>query len=780
MAFTLSAVRAEKIANEDCMTCHEDLQKELEEGGVRPLTIFSATFTASVHGAADMACVDCHSDILELPHADNLAPVKCGECHEDAQKVYQGSVHGIAVSATGAGEAASCVSCHGSHDIFSASDTRSRLHHHNLASTCIRCHEDQALIEKHKLPSQENIQTYVISVHGQSNVGDVASHAATCNDCHGWHNIQKASSPEATVSRTRVAETCGQCHADVLEQYYDGVHGSLAKEGNPDVPVCTDCHGEHQIRSPEDRQSTVSKYKIAETCGRCHENQEIVKKYNIPISSPSVMYLESVHGKALVTGSNPAAAACQDCHGHHSIHAGNHPNSTVNREKIPETCGKCHQHTGIREEYEKSVHGKAVRLGVREAPVCTDCHGEHTILGHLDPESPVYSTKLAKEVCGRCHDSVVINRKYNLPASNVETFFESYHGLAGKLGDTTVANCASCHGVHNILPSSDPDSQIHPTHLLNTCGQCHEGVTQKFVAGMIHIDPKSRDSTIAWLTGIVRQIYIILIVLSIGGMLFHNLVIIYRHVRDKYRKQRHIPHVQRFPKVALVQHMLLTVSFVTLVITGFSLSFPDSIFSQIIQDYLKLGETERSWVHRGAGVLLILTMVWHTWVILFTRKGRQELAALWFRWRDLTDVFKNLGYHIGLPVEKPRFDRYDYSEKIEYWAFLWGGVVMIFTGLLMWFPAAAGAYLGLPRIWVEVSAVIHYYEAWLATLAILIWHFFFVVFHPEEYPMDMSWLTGKLSVKAMEERHPEELERLEKDGLVLGEGEPGSDPPAGQ
>lgn len=758
------AAQAKPFEDSDCLTCHgEKSSWDMSKPETARLFILPASYEGSVH--ADLSCTDCHDSMEDLPHPEKLPKVSCGGCHEDAFAVYQKSVHGTSTNPGAQGEAATCVSCHGTHAIYPSKDERSKVHHHNLAVTCIQCHEDQAVIEKHDLASKDKIQTYVVSVHGQSNVDDVTSRAATCNDCHGWHDIKKADSPESRVSRESVAKTCSQCHDDVLQEYYSSVHGNLAKEGNPDVPVCTDCHGEHKIRSVQDRESTVSKFHIAETCGRCHEDQNIVKKYNIPISSPSTMYRQSVHGKALLSGKNPEAAACQDCHGFHSILGGHDPKSTVNRMNISSTCGGCHQHEDIRTKYEESVHGQAVKKGVREAPVCTDCHGEHTILSHLNPDSPVYSTHVAKEVCARCHDSVVINRKYGLPGQVVQTFLESYHGLAGRLGDTNVANCASCHGVHDILPSSDPRSSINHANLQKTCGQCHQNVTPAFVKGMIHVPPKSTEE---WITSLVRNIYIILIIFSIGGMTLHNLLIIGRHVRDKYHNQRHVAHVVRFRTVALVQHILLTICFITLVITGFSLSYPDSVFSRIMTDWVSLGEAHRSLVHRIAGVGLILTTIWHLGAMFLTRRGRQEAKALWFRFQDLKDVFQNVGYHIGLCKEKPRYDRYDYSEKFEYWAFIWGTLVMIVTGLLMWFPAAAAVYLGITRMWVEVGAVIHFYEAWLATLAILIWHFFFVIFHPEEYPMDVSWLTGKLSIKAMEERHPLELERLIQEGQVEG------------
>lgn len=744
--------------NADCMLCHGDAG--LFDLALRPgLLVHDATFVESAHGS--LACTDCHSGIVELPHAEKLAPVDCSVCHAEQQAVYATSAHARVESATA--DAASCVSCHGVHDIFPADDIRSTVHHHNLAATCIRCHEDQALIERHDLPSGETIDSYVYSVHGQANVGDPASKAATCNDCHGWHDIKGHHDPDSKVSRHNVVKTCGACHQDVLNTFYRSVHGGLVREGNPDAPVCTDCHGEHQIQSHENRASTASKYQIADTCGKCHEDPAIVLKYDIPISAPTTFYKESVHGKALLSGKNEAAAACHDCHGYHEILRGSDPQSSVYRANIPETCAKCHTDDGVFGEYQRSVHGQALKRGVRESPVCTDCHGEHTIMDHLDPESPVYATRLAKETCGRCHDSLVINRKYGMPTDTVSTYLESYHGLASRLGDTKVANCVSCHGVHEVLRSSDPGAMTHPDNLLATCAACHPNANEKFIAGKIHA---SRATHEAWIIPLISKIYIWLIAVTIGGMLFHNLLIIFRHIRDKYHKQRHVPYVQRFPRAAIIQHLFLTISFILLVITGFSLKFPDSLFSQFFGGYLGLTEALRSTVHRAAGVVLAGTLIWHLASMVFTRRGRAEVAAFMLGPRDAVHVVQNVGFHLGLAKDKPKFDRYDYSEKLEYWAFIWGGVIMVVTGFLLWFPAWAGQ-LGLSRLWIEVAKTIHYYEAWLATLAILVWHFFFVLFHPEEYPMSMSWLTGKLPVSEMEERHPLELERLRAEGKII-------------
>ncbi len=94
-------------------------------------------------------------------------------------------------------------------------------------------------------------------------------------------------------------------------------------------------------------------------------------------------------------------------------------------------------------------------------------------------------------------------------------------------------------------------------------------------------------------------------------------------------------------------------------------------------------------------------------------------------------------YHMGKSDRKPDFDKYDYTEKIEYWALIWGTVIMALTGFILWFPTSFIQFL--PQWTITVAETVHYYEAWLATLAIVVWHLFFVMLHPDEYPMSMTW-----------------------------------------
>ena len=165
----------------------------------------------------------------------------------------------------------------------------------------------------------------------------------------------------------------------------------------------------------------------------------------------------------------------------------------MNRKNVPATCAACHAE--VAKAYGESVHGVAAAAGIGESPVCTDCHGEHRILGPGDKGSPVYASNVPKMTCGRCHGDLRVTEKFGLKNTAVEAFDDSFHGLAGRSGDIKVANCASCHGVHDILPSTDPRSHIHPDKIAATCGSCHPGAGASFAIGAVHVLPGSKEES---------------------------------------------------------------------------------------------------------------------------------------------------------------------------------------------------------------------------------------------------------------------------------------------
>jgi formate dehydrogenase gamma subunit len=248
----------------------------------------------------------------------------------------------------------------------------------------------------------------------------------------------------------------------------------------------------------------------------------------------------------------------------------------------------------------------------------------------------------------------------------------------------------------------------------------------------------------------ITRIYWVLLALIIGGMIVHNLIILNFHLLQARRKQAEGTKATRFDRHQLIQHMALTVSFVMLSVTGFALKFPNAWWVKVLAA-AGLSEPVRRILHRIMAVLMIATAIYHVVYLFMTRRGREEWKALVPEKQDVVDFKETMEYHLNLNKKEPEYGHYDYSQKAEYWALIWGTLVMIATGFVLWFPALLAPLM--PSWGVAASQVIHLYEAWLATLAIVVWHFFFVIFHPEEYPMSWTWLTGKIQLEHLKHRH---------------------------
>ncbi len=469
-------------------------------------------------------------------------------------------------------------------------------------------------------------------------------------------------------------------------------------------------------------------------CATCHA--EIYEKYN-----------KSIHGKLRAAGVE-SAAACQSCHGTHHILPAGDPKSSIHKKNVPFTCGQCH--APIKEEYVTSVHGLAVAKGNADAPACTDCHGEHSILPPLEKLSQVYPTNIAKTTCPQCHASERINTKYNLPVGKVESFKDTYHGMAGKIGDVKAANCASCHGVHNILASSDPRSTINATHLAATCGKCHPNANENFIKGSVHGYSSGQIS--GRIIHGVRFFYVILIVLVVGGFVVHNGMDYLKKVRAIYRKRRLEDSFPRMNRNERIQHLLLLISFFILVATGFALKFGWTL--PFVGD--STNTFLRSTLHRICGVVMTGLLLYNIVYFVVTKRGREILAVMFPRWNDVRQAFQYFRYLLGRG-EKPRFDRFTYWEKMEYWSVIWGTLVMAVTGFLMWFENWSLGFM--PKWGLDIATLVHYLEAILATLAIVFGHLYFVIVNPDVAPMSFTWITGRIPKDLALEEHPQAYEK---------------------
>lgn len=368
---------------------------------------------------------------------------------------------------------------------------------------CFECHNDPEIEEERSDSTQVlyiEESKFSNSIHGD----------LYCTECHT--DIRDADHDENLKS-----VKCAGCHEDSEAEIMLSVHGKDALAGNPDdLPRCATCHGTHYITEIADSTSLMSKRNQAGICRNCHSNADLVQKHHIEIKAPVEGYLKSIHGKLAGEGSEETAI-CSDCHGGHKMLHSTDPNSTVYRQNLAKTCSQCHEEQS--NLYGEGRHGELLAEGRIDTPACNDCHFEHNILAKENPQSPTSKVNVALQICSPCHRSERLLHRYGLLTDRVTSYEHSYHGLALRGGKATVANCGSCHGVHAVLPQSDPRSMIHPDNLVATCGNCHPNASENFAQSKIHLVAGTKEMAI--LT-IVERIYMWLIILVIGFMLIHN------------------------------------------------------------------------------------------------------------------------------------------------------------------------------------------------------------------------------------------------------------------
>jgi cytochrome b subunit of formate dehydrogenase len=541
--------------------------------------------------------------------------------------------------------------------------------------------------------------------------------------------------------KNRAFSSLGLRLGSVLLGLFAGAAGANLYAAGDAAPECASCH--------EQGQKLAKSAHAALTCDTCHESHEKVPHpANIP--KPACVtchadqagdYDKSAHGQARKSG-NEGAPDCSLCHG--SAHELLAPKSQAFRTAVPDTCGMCH--TEVVDQFRASVHGQALARGISQAPLCTDCHGEHKILKHTNAASPVNVSNI-RDTCGSCHGDVRLTRKFGMPSDRLVSFDSSFHGLAAKSGSQTVANCASCHGVHNILPPGDPKSTVNAKNLPKTCGKCHEGAGTRFAISQVHVaEGATEPEALKW----VRQFYLLIIPVTIGLMILHQGGDWFRKlIRARFRAQRtppsghaalHGDHELRMLPFERFQHAVLAVSFLTLVWTGFALKYPDQWWARPLL-LLEGARSMRSLIHRVAAAVFIGISVTHLISLIVSRKLRHHWKEMLPNANDPREALSGFAYNMGLGEHPPARSPHSYIEKAEYWAVVWGAIVMIASGSLLW--ANNIAMKLFPKVWLDIATSVHFYEALLATLAIVVWHFYSIIFDPDVYPLNTAFLTGK-------------------------------------
>jgi cytochrome b subunit of formate dehydrogenase len=554
--------------------------------------------------------------------------------------------------------------------------------------------------------------------------------------------------------------------------YRGSAHAEALDRGDPLAPTCSSCHGGHDILRIADRTAKQHPLNSLHLCGDCHMQHGPASESRTGVGT----YMGSVHARGVQQGGLLWAATCSDCHDAHGVLPSSDPRSLVHRGNVSQTCGGCH--TGVLEVFARSVHGKVGANGNgngRHGPVCTDCHTAHHI---TRVEDPWFLADIISE-CGTCHDSDVDGRVSNF----YRTYHQSYHGKVTRLGGQRAARCSHCHGSHDILPLEDTASRVHQANLVATCGQaeCHPKANARFV----QFDPHAnhRDGQNYPLLHGVWLYFMILITSTFTFFGLHTILWFLRAQAEKLRSPAphdpphgaHKPaakpaHIRRFTTLNRINHALVAITFFGLTATGIPLFFANKAWARPLADLWGGVEAAGIW-HRFFAILLIANFILHFAAMARAFRRRTVTRREWLfgpnslipRWKDVTDVFGMFRWFVGLGP-RPRFDRWTYWEKFDYWAEVFGSMIIGGSGLLLWFPEYAS--LILPGWAFNIAAVVHGFEALLAIGFIFTIHFFNAHLRPGTFPVDEVIFTGSLSEEELKHHRPEEYDRLVRTGQL--------------
>ena len=560
---------------------------------------------------------------------------------------------------------------------------------------------------------------------------------------------------------------CASCHAAAASDHLQGAHASALARGDAQAPTCATCHGGHDIRTARDRDSRTYPLNVIKVCADCHGRHAPTNgKNGKPNGGPAhvASYLDSVHGRAVARAGLAVAATCADCHGSHKVLPADDPDSRVNRDRVADTCGRCH--VGLEETYLKSVHGQQLAAGDSRAPVCTDCHAGHAI---TRTDTPEFMLDIVGE-CGTCHHER--GPGATRASSLYDTYRRSYHGQVTALGSTRAARCSDCHGAHDITRIDDADSRLNAANRVDTCKQCHPQANARFAQFEAHAD--HRDAKRYPLLHGVWLYFIIVMSAAFGFFGLHSLLWLVRSWIERWRNgpRKHRvanPHaIRRFTTVDRVNHALVIVSFFGLTLTGLPLFFADQGWAKTLMAMLG-GVRSAGVLHRIFGVMLIGNFVVH-FVGLARRMRRDGWRKLLFgpttmlpRWKDFTDCAGMIRWFF-VGGKKPAFDRWTYWEKFDYVAEVFGSLVIAVTGLMLWFPLPFSWFL--PGWTFNLATLIHGYEALLAIGFIFTIHFFNAHLRLEKFPADDVMFTGQLPEEEFKHERGAEYARLVATGEI--------------
>ncbi|HAL36619.1 MAG TPA: cytochrome C [Polaromonas sp.] len=576
---------------------------------------------------------------------------------------------------------------------------------------------------------------------------------ATCQTCH---DVKK--------SKIEMSGPDGKkhsLHAIGSDKYGKSVHAKME---------CVACHTDIVDSGPHQR-STVK----APDCAQCHEALwDEAKKAGTVGDKPRLetvvknieAYRKSFHALPDKDQPTQAKATCTQCHDTHSFNVPadkKSPQYAAWRKEVPALCGTCHDEQ--LETFTSSVHGKELLdKSNAKAPSCISCHTTHEITN----TSLVSFKLLITDACGNCHKD------------RLASYSDTYHGQVTSLGYGETAKCFNCHGSHGILPASDPKSKVHPDNRLKTCQECHDGKKRALAtAGFVSFAPHANSHDFAkypqmW---IATKFMVALLIGVFAFFWLHSGLWYFREL--KHRKEREaFPHIhvgdlppdekyfRRFATGWRIAHLAFALITMTLVLTGTAALFSHTTWAPVVARALG-GAQGLALIHRVAAALFVGIFVIH--FIYMMQNLLRDKSFRWFgpdslvpNWKDASDMVGMFKWFLD-KGPKPRFDRWTYYEKFDYWAVFWGVAIIGGSGLMLAIPNITATYL--PGWVFNVATVIHGEEAFLAAVFLFTVHFFNNHFRPDKLPPpDIVMFTGLQPLEEFRREHPAQYKRLVDSG----------------
>ncbi len=575
---------------------------------------------------------------------------------------------------------------------------------------------------------------------------------AECLDCHGIESyaVPTGEHGEAgmrplglNVSAWRDSVhgdlKCVTCHDDVRELPH--------RKTGLERPDCVQCHLETAER------------KAAEQAQRKRQTRAARREKEKPsFVINTERYTRSVHADGKADN-----ADCATCHTAHYVYPSDDPRASTFREYSPTLCGACHEKALA--AWSDSLHAAALRRPWKgDSATCSDCHNAHEIA----PKEQLATQRRVTKNCGDCHQH------------EVASYMMTTHGQLAWLGNAKVPRCSDCHEGHATVGIDDPRSPVSEERRLDTCRECHETAGPGIVSYKAHGNTNNFDRyPLMFITG---KFMVGIVILVLIFFYTHSMLWFYREYKTRvlgttkvdgvtvrYRikppKKHSDRHFQRFPWYWRLNHWALALSVMTLVMTGMAVMYPDTDWAMRVVAAVG-GPAAFGIIHRTAGVVFLLAVLGHLVAVLarvlrdpnFEWFGPDSLLPRKKDWEDMKAQFR---WFFG-KGEQPRFDRFTYWEKFDYWAVYWGAFVIGTSGVILW---ASPTLLEFLPGWVfNIASIAHGVEAFLAVTTLFVVHFFNNHFRPAKFPLDTVMFSGSWDLEEFKEERPLEYERLVASG----------------